>query len=309
VAVARERVFFYARGVRRLQLCFFGSIVLSAAGALGSLAACVGDDPATSPDPATADDASVVPMPTADSSTADTRAPDSPDAADAGGGDAAPKRFCATQAPLTGVTDFFCADFDGTKADEGFTTSDVPDGGALTLATDAFFSAPASLLTKGGATLVWEKISALPFLEVDVDVHINVGNLGGVVPPSTGYLSIVRLESIDSNIELRYTNGGTAEGTTYTGYYVTGVFCPNACALVEKKLSNTFPTNVWTDVQMVWQKTGAITVNLNSLPVVNMTGVATTSTKVSAQIGVVTNGNPVGVGTHAYDNLVVSVKR
>ena len=245
-------------------------------------------------------------------SSADTRAPNEPDAADAGGdaADAAPKRFCATQAPLTGVTDFFCADFDGTKADEGFTRADVPDGGALTLATDAFFSAPNSLTNKGGATLVWEKVGATPFLEMSVDVHINVGALGGVVPPSTGYITIVRLSSIDSNVDLRYTNGGMVEGATYTGYYVTVVSCPGACALFEKKLSNNLPQNVWTDVQIVWQMAGAVKVNFNGLSVLDLASSGpTTSTKASATLGVTSFGSPVGVGRHAYDNFIVSVKR
>ena len=245
------------------------------------------------------------PGPGKDSSTADTSVADAADA----GGDAAPRRFCQTQAPLTGVTDFFCADFDGTKADEGFTKADIPDGGAVTLATDAFFSSPASLTTTNGATLFWEKIGGAAFLETQVDVRINVGSLGGVVPPSTGYLTILKLSSIDTNVELRYTKGGNAEGAVYTGYYVNVVACPSACALFEKKLSNTLPLNVWTDVQITWQKTGNVTVDFNGLPVADLSSAATTSTKVSATLGVVLSGQAVGVGRHAYDNFVVSVKR
>ena len=218
-------------------------------------------------------------------------------------------RFCTTQAPLTGVVDFFCADFDGTKADEGFTSASLPDGGALMLTTDSFFSAPNSLTNKNDATLFWEKIGATPFLETQVNVRINVGSLGGLVPPSTGYVTILRLSSVDTNVELRYADGAFVEGATYKGYYVNAAFCPNACGVEEKKLTNQLPVNVWTDVQIIWQKTGAVKVNLNGLTVADLTSASTTSTKIAATLGVVQIGAPVGVGRHAYDNFIVSVKR
>ncbi|HSO38979.1 MAG TPA: hypothetical protein VLT33_40900, partial [Labilithrix sp.] len=86
------------------------ALSLLAASTAASLAACVGDEPATIA-AAPGDDAATTPTPGQDASPgADTGTADAADA----GQDAAPKRFCQTQAPLTGVTDFFCADFDGT---------------------------------------------------------------------------------------------------------------------------------------------------------------------------------------------------
>jgi hypothetical protein len=291
--------------MRPLRFFAFAAVA-GASAALASLAACVGDDP-TPVGAAVTEDAAPTPTPGQDSSTADTAPPVGTDA----GKDSGPKHFCDTQAPLTGVTDFFCADFDGPKGSENFTKSNIPDGGTITQVTDAFFSPPNSLTTTKGATLVWEKVGATPFLEVEANVRIHATALGGVVAPANGYVVILKLSSVDTNVELRYTDGAMVEGAVYKGYYLNATFCPSACGLVEKKLSNTLPVNVWTDVQIIWQKTGTIKVNFNTLPVLSpdLSGVTTTSTKVSATIGVVGIGQPIGVGRHAYDNLVVSVKR
>ncbi len=283
-----------------------GFTVLSASAALASLAACVGDDPVTvdpvpseASTPTPGQEAGPGPGPGVDSSVPD------------GGVDSGPKRFCDTQAPLTGVTDFFCADFDGAKADEGFTKAILPDGGAVKLDTSGFFSPPASLLTTNDATLLWEKVGAAPFLEIDAHVRVNVGALGGPVAPSTAYLTILKLQSIDTTVELSFTAGGMVEGATYTGYYVTAVFCPGPCGIQQKKLNTSLPTNVWTDVEMLWQKTGGVSVLFNGLNVMPdpITAASTTSTKVSATLGAVAVGGPVGIGRHTYDNLVVAVKR
>ena len=284
----------------------FGFSVLGASAALASLAACVGDDPVTV-DPGSGEASTPTPGQEAGPGPGVDSSVPTPDA----GVDSGPKRFCDTQAPLTGVTDFFCADFDGTKADEGFTKAIIPDGGAVQLDTSGFFSPPASLKTTNGATVYWEKIGALPFLEVDVHVRVNVGALGGVVAPSTGYVTLLKLQSIDTTVELRFTAGGSVDGTMYTGYYVSAVFCPGPCGVQEKKLNTSLPTNVWTDAGMLWQKTGGVSVTFNGLNVMPepITFASTTSTKISTTLGPVTVGAPVGIGRHTYDNLVVSVKR
>ena len=68
---------------------------------------------------------------------------------------------------------------------------------------------------------------------------------------------------------------------------------------------------MWTDVEVLWQKSGSVTVSFNGLVVGGVTGATTTSTKISASLGTVTSGAAVGVGVgrHTYDNVVVSVKR
>jgi len=267
----------------------------------------VGDDPVTIATPEPSEASTPTPGQEAGPGPGDSSAPDS---ADAGGGETGPKRFCETQAPLTGVTDFFCADFDGTKADEGFTKTLGPDSGAAKLDTGGFFSPPASLVTTNGATLLWEKSGALPFVETDVRVRVNVSALGGVVAPSTGFVTILRLQSVDTSVELRFTAGGTVGGAgPYTGYYLNEVHCPNACGLAEAKLTNQLPTNLWTDVGLVWQKTGAVNVTFNGLAVGSLSSASTTSSSISAALGTVTSGAPVGVGRHTFDNFIVSVRR
>ncbi len=125
-------------------------VVLGGAATLAALTACVGDALAPAPlNPAAVDDAASPPLTKDSSVTPPATDPGDAGVGDADANDAAPKRFCANQAPLTGVADSFCADFDGTSTDEGFTQALLPDGGALTRATAIFFSPPASLTTSG----------------------------------------------------------------------------------------------------------------------------------------------------------------
>ena len=96
------------------------------------LAACVGEDP-TFVSPTTSGDAAPAPSPVDgdvddSGSTLPVDAGAGADAQDVADGST---RFCASQAAGPGVKDFFCADFDGTDPAEGFTSVNVPDGGAL----------------------------------------------------------------------------------------------------------------------------------------------------------------------------------
>ncbi len=274
--------------------------VVAASAATLFLGACVGDDPVAPVSPGAPDDAAAK----ADSSppSADTGAPDA-------GKEAGEKRFCETQAPVTGVADFFCADFDGPKLDEGFTNAIIPDGGALIRTTDIFFSPPASLATSGGARLLWAKSGAMAFAELAVQVRVNAGTLGGVVPPSAASATLVELSSIDTTVSIRYTRGGTVEGTSnYTGYYMETSYCPAACALAQKKIATPLPLDVWTNVEVVWTSSGLVKVSFNGVSVLATMGFASTSTKVSATLGIVSFGS-VGMGRHAFDDFIVSVKR
>jgi hypothetical protein len=235
-----------------------------------------------------------------------------------------PKRFCQTQSPLNGVTDFFCADFDGKKLDEGFTKVLLEDGGAagdtavLARRTDVFSSPPASLSTMKGGALYWEKLGGMPFIETVVDVRIHAGALAGPVGPSSGFITLLKVSTIGlsattagSYIELRYQNGPQVDGggAEYTGYSIWVSSCEDNCSLLRTPLPNQLPVNVWTDVRLVWQNSGAVKVTFNGLSVFESSSVPTNSAKISATLGVVESGPVLVVGTYAFDNFIVSVKR
>lgn len=281
-----------------------GAFIPVGAASLALLAACVGDDPileGTSAPPG--DDAG--PGVVADSAT-------TPSVDDAGGGtDAADAgaRFCDTQQGELGVADFFCADFDGPELDAGFTTTYVPDGGALNRVDDVFFSPPASMTTTGSAFLQWEKSGAQVVSEIDVRVRMNVGTLGGTPPPETGDVTFIDLGTVDTHIRFNYTRGGNVEGTAYTGYYLFMSTCPSACGTTEKKVPTAPTANLWTDIRLVWSKNGAVELSYNDVSVLTTTSFSSTGTKASVQLGAYRAPDAPMVPRHAYDNVMVRVRR
>ncbi|MDB4946317.1 MAG: hypothetical protein JWP97_5851 [Labilithrix sp.] len=284
-----------------------GSFLVVAACA--AVAACVSDAPAPLP--------AVDPL--LDGGTTDTDGAVTPGdggVPDANAGDAGPKRFCATQTPAAGVTSFFCADFDGPKIDEGFTTSNVPDGGGK-LAPDLglFHSSPASLVTSGDATMTWSNVGAGAITAIGVELEVNVGSLGGPVTPATGSVSLVRIDTADTRLSLAYGNGNAIDGVAVNGYFISISSCPNACFIVQKAISQMPPPNVWTKVGLAWTSEGRLTLRFNDTKVLEMSkdsGMAAPwapTTKVSVGLGLVREGTPPVTPSHNFDDLEVSVIR
>jgi hypothetical protein len=223
--------------------------------------------------------------------------------------DAGAKRFCATQAPLTGVTDFFCADFDGTQLAEGFTSSYVPDGGALVRTTDLTFSPPASFTSTQGSRLTWEKSGPAAITEIEVTFQLSLGSLGGSVPAATGSVKLLEVVTGDSAIGLFYTRGGSIEGVPYEGYYLQSRFCPSACAMSIAKIPQAIPVNVWTKIAIVWAKGGLVKISYNALPVLETSGFALGAAWQRTSIGLVGEGDAPIIGRHVFDNFTVSARR
>lgn len=281
--------------VRRLSC-----IVALGAGA-ASWAACVGDEPVLpavgtpggGPDSGggALEDVGTEPIPRGDGGV--------PDASD---------RLCANRAPAAGVTDFLCADFDGDDVAEGFTTPVIPDAGALERSTSFAFSPPASLVTKGGAHLVWEHTRANPFSEIDARFRVLVGDLPGVPPPSSGSLALVELSSVQTSLSLRYTRAGLVDGAEYTGYYLQAVSCPTACVRAELPLPP-LAHNLWVDVRIVWASTGSVRVTYGDQEVLSGTALSSTSTLVRAVVGLRGDHDPPATGSHNFDDVLVSVRR
>ncbi len=269
------------------------------------LGACLGEDATLPSDtnvadaaPASATDAGSTTSPTEDAAPKPTA-----DAADAG-----PTTFCAT-VPKPDGGQFFCADFDGANLGEGMKTT-LPDAGTITRVTDLHYSPPASVALRGPATLTWEATGAQRVKSIDARVRVNPAALGGAVPATTGSIAILEVFTGDSHVSLRYTRGGTVESGTYTGFYVEGSTCPNACALMQKRILPSLPFNVWTDVRLSWDLTdGATVVTFDGAPAFNGTTVPSTSTKVTTQLGLEENASSPLVGQHAFDDLRVWVQR
>jgi len=276
---------------------------LSAALAAG-LFACVGEDPEI---------VTPTPSPEGDAASAGDAAPaDAAPGADAGldaRGPDASDRFCDTQKPAVGVSDFFCADFDGADVAEGFTKANVPDGGSLVRVTDVAFSPPASLATNGDATLVWEKIGASTISEVEVTFRVNVSNLGAAPPPASGFMSIIDIGSVDTNVRLAFARGATIDGAAHTGYFVQTSSCPSACTSNAKRIAATLTANVWTTVRIVWTRAGDVDVWFDGTKVFDQALFGSTSTRVTVTTGLRGNGPPPATARHAIDDLMISVKR
>lgn len=76
-----------------------------------------------------------------------------------------------------------------------------------------------------------------------------------------------------------------------------------------KKIPTAMPSNVWTNVELIWTKDGLVKILFNSMPVLETNAFSTASTSASATLGLVPVGTAPAVPRHAYDNFVVSVKR
>lgn len=218
------------------------------------------------------------------------------------GFDASPQRFCLNLAPPAGVADFFCADFDGANPREGFTSWTVPGGGALTQTIDSFYSPPSALVTSNNATLYWEKAGAKPFSEVDLKFALNVGTIN---PPPTkaGNVTIIELGAGSTKTSIRYARGATvAKTANYIGYYLES-------GAVQAKIPTAPETDTWTQVHLIWSKNGVIELYYNDDPIYTTTGPSVSSPTVFLTVGLVANGDAPEIAQHAFDDVVVAVKR
>lgn len=287
--------------VRRLV----GSVAISSAAAL---AACLGEDIApVTQEPIPGVDAST-PSSSADGGGTPPSDAGTPPVVTSDASDAS-NRFCATQAPPMGTADFFCADFDGPDVFEGFVPN-VPDAGTLTKITDIFFSPPAALTVRGNARVRWEKAGPTAFDSIDARVRVNVTGIGGAVPPSAGSVTVLGLYTPDTQLEIRYVRGANVDGASYIGYLLGWSHCSAGCLAGQAKLATmNLPLNLWEEVQMVWASDGNAKVTVGATEVFKGMTYGPTSTVVGVQLGLEENASSPPVGRHAYDNLVVAVRR
>lgn len=274
--------------------------------ALGVLAACVGEEPPVVISSATpTDDAGPPPGAGDDAGSSPAEGADVDAGKDAADG---PARFCATQAAGAGVKDFFCADFDGTDLLEGFTTINVPDGGALVRVSDVAYSAPSSLATQGNATVAWENAGAVNFSEVEVAAQVNVGKLSGTPPNTDGSMTILELEVGNTKTALAYTRGALVEDVPdYAGYFLYSMRC-TPCSSTVKRVPS-LPANVWSSLRLRWTSAGTVGLWIDGTQAFDGSLLGATGPKVAVRIGLKAVGSAPATPRHAFDDVMISVKR
>ncbi len=294
----------------RLGLVF---AIASIGGAVS--AACVGSDAGPQPTQQTSSDSGTPNNP-------DTGRPDTPDGGGAGDADAGPKGFCASKAAPVGAADFFCADFDGPKVEDGWTSvfNAAPDAGPFSLApvTNVFLSPPRALngaATPGtgfgarGGYFEWKKAGATPVKGIEVSFGINPTPLGGLVASSTGSVTFAEMGVPTANAAFMYTNGGPVGGGAYSGYYLQFIVSNGAAALTTVRVPTSLKPDEWTVVRMRYGQTGTFELLYNDVSILTPTAFQMTGTEAYVQLGSATSGVTTSVQGHRFDNFTVAVTR
>jgi hypothetical protein len=231
------------------------------------------------------------------------------------GQDASPEastRFCANVGMQLN-TSIFCADFDGTKIDEGFTR--VSDAG-FSATTVTAVSAPNALLATGpggssffpprGPALTWENLGN-PISVLDVTVSINQPAPQGPPPAGeTGSITLVKMETEQTHTSFVFSRA-MASWTLSVEYDGSAAFGSNTPIPIAP------PEGKWTRVNLVYNiRTGNVTVAYDGLTVLTKAGYMAQATLVDSKATISVGAQAAGM-TFAepfrFDNLVARVTR
>lgn len=289
---------------------------------VAAFVACVSDDSSVTP---VTEDAGI----TADTGTTPTTDSGTENVQDAGTdtatpADTGPLGFCQTQSKPLGTADFLCADFDGPKLDQGFTSIkmfDVSDAGPPPLhftnvvamsqpqALSAFAPAATTFGARGGY-LEWTPNGADAIKQIELTFGLNRTGPGGVVPPTTGSIMIAQVGIANSTASLMYTAGGTvADVNAYTGYYLQFVTSAGAAALFNVKLPVQIDDEKWTVVTMRYAASNAFQLLYNNVSVLQSSGYGYTGTTAQVRLGALSSGATSVARTYRMDNVLASVTR
>ncbi len=277
-------------------------------------AACVGSDAGPQPSQSVTDGGPL--------SNPDTGRPDTPDGGGGGDADAGPKGFCASKTTPVGATDFFCADFDGPKIEDGWTSvvNPAPDAGPvpLTPVTNVFLSPPRALngaaapgagFGPRGGYLEWKKAGASAVKSIEVSFGINPTTPGGVVLTSTGSLTFAEMGVPTANAAFMYTNGGTVGAGAYTGYYLQFIVSNGAAALTTVRVPTSPKADEWTVVRLRYAQGGNFELLYNDVSILTPSAFPMTGTEAYVQLGSATSGQTTSVQGYRFDNFTVAVTR
>lgn len=281
-------------------------VVVGAASAGAPLVGCVGDEPTVASIDASRDDAKTSDggdAPTTDAAQGDTGA--QPDAA---------RTFCENTVPGPGVTDYFCADFDG--VDFGSWSKVVKDdGGVLEKTTDVATSLPYALVaasassTPGGGSLVWSSIGARNFKFATAEVQVNPEHLGGAVSPTTGSVELIEIRTPTTFVSLNASRDGSDGGTNGVRYFVIEETTGGAAVAYRKPVATALSAGVWTKVGLAYGNDGSVELYYNDISVFSDDAFAVASPSVKFTVGATGSIENAVLERFRFDNAQLSVTR
>jgi hypothetical protein len=287
------------------------------------VAACVGDDPAAnapSPDGGGASDGTTSTTPDTGGPTFDGSGGEDTGTLEDAGADAA-KRHCETVTKPAAPTEFFCADFDGPDASEGWSTTLRADGGTFDLTNTVAVSLPQSLAVRppvvasgnpGAPALQWMSAGAKNFLRGELRVRMNRTNAGGIAT-YTGFIKLLEIKTSNGLAGFYYMKGGTLQTSpntpNYTGYLIRTQTTAGGAQLLDYPIATSPIDATWTDVKLTFSKVGRVTLTYNDDPIFDQTKYATTDTTVTFAVGAATSGAVNEQRTMRYDNVELTLER
>lgn len=285
---------------------------------MAAVAACVGDDPGTTAGPQDGGNGG-------DSGNGTDSGNGGNDAGNDSGGDHdsgadAALRHCQTVAKPVAPAEFFCADFDGPDASEGWTSTVRPDGGTLDFTTAAFTSPPQGIVVHppmgigngSGPELTWQSVGAKNFVKAELRAQMNPTNPGGVTS-YTGIIKLLEIRTTNALVAFYYSNGSdlvsNPAANNYVGYFVKAAAFGGAAVQSDYPVTTPLGLTTWTSVKLTWQSTGQADVSYNDVSVFNKTLYGSTDTSVTFAVGAASSGDVNEPKQMRYDDVEITVNR
>jgi hypothetical protein len=229
-----------------------------------------------------------------------------------------PRAYCDGRSAPSGVSDYLCASFDSQQLDEGWSGRTRTDAGLAEQTSLVARSAPFSFLaaTMGDAseTLWWRKTGAQAITGVTAIVHLDPRGDGERVPISEGTLALVRIAAASGVPGAPQAYFGFSAGalevrkTLFFGYFVT-TWSDSTDSASTRLIIPQLPSNVWTEVKIVWETTNQLNVFYNDTNVLSMPAPFFESTSATVTIGAETVGQVGVVPAHRFDDIELSIRR
>jgi len=229
-------------------------------------------------------------------------------------------RHCQTVSKPVAPTEFFCADFDGPDASEGWTTTVRTDGGTLDLTTSAFTSPPQGLVvhpaiatgTGSGPELNWKSVGAMNFQKAVLRAHMNPTNPGGVTS-YTGIIKLLEITTTNALVAFYYTEGANLvsnpASNNYVGYFIKAAAFGGAAVQSDYPVTTPLSPTTWTDVKLTWQSTNQVDLSYNNVSVFNKAIYGSVDTSVTFTIGAASSGQVSEPKQMRYDDVEITLDR